>query len=127
MRPPETSLRWNNSTRFATVERRNWKTSKQRSLRSKKLRKSQTHCISSGAPFDTDELARIMKFMSVPARRWRQHFANFVQVATRGRVRGQRFFDGLPCPSLRWWWTPWTYRFDHGGWVFLSLRWFWRF
>jgi hypothetical protein len=33
-----------------------------------------------------------------------------------------------------WYWTPWTYRFDHGGWVFFdwrkpreTLRWFWRF
>lgn len=26
-----------------------------------------------------------------------------------------------------WWWTPWTYRFGHGGWVYLSARWFWKF
>lgn len=29
--------------------------------------------------------------------------------------------------NFRWWWTPWTYRFGHGGWVYLSIRWVWRF
>lgn len=34
-----------------------------------------------------------------------------------------------------WYWTPWTYRFDHGGWLFFdpvqeplaTARWLWRF
>lgn len=35
-----------------------------------------------------------------------------------------RFSDNY---SWRWFWTPVTYRFGHGGWVFLSLAWLWRF
>lgn len=27
----------------------------------------------------------------------------------------------------RWFWTPATYRFGHGGWIYLSLPWLWRF
>lgn len=30
-------------------------------------------------------------------------------------------------PNYRWFWTPVTYRFGHGGWVYLSLAWLWRF
>lgn len=30
-------------------------------------------------------------------------------------------------PDRRWFWTPLTYRFGHGGWVYLSLAWLWRF
>lgn len=30
-------------------------------------------------------------------------------------------------PDRRWLWTPLTKRFGHGGWVFLNLRWLWRF
>ena len=29
--------------------------------------------------------------------------------------------------SAGWYWTPWTYRFGHGGWVLLSLPWLCRF
>jgi hypothetical protein len=36
--------------------------------------------------------------------------------------------------TFGWLWTPWTYRFAHGGWIYLhpghpiaTLRWFWRF
>jgi hypothetical protein len=29
--------------------------------------------------------------------------------------------------NYRWFWTPLTYRFRHGGWVYLSLPWLWRF
>lgn len=29
--------------------------------------------------------------------------------------------------SLRWIWTPWTMRFAHGGWVYLSPKWIARF
>ena len=29
--------------------------------------------------------------------------------------------------TYRWFWTPLTSRFGHGGWVFLSLPWLWRF
>lgn len=29
--------------------------------------------------------------------------------------------------SRLWFWTPLTYRFGHGGWVYLSLSWLWRF
>lgn len=40
-------------------------------------------------------------------------------------IRFRRVMYGPP--DRRWVWTPWTYRFGHGGWMFLSLRWFWRF
>lgn len=30
-------------------------------------------------------------------------------------------------PNYRWFWTPITKRFGHGGWVYLSLPWLWRF
>jgi len=26
-----------------------------------------------------------------------------------------------------WLWTPITYRFGHGGWIYLNLAWLWRF
>lgn len=29
--------------------------------------------------------------------------------------------------NFRWWWSPWTKRFGHGGWVYLSFAWLWRF
>lgn len=29
--------------------------------------------------------------------------------------------------GARWVWTPVTKRFGHGGWVYLSLSWLWRF
>jgi hypothetical protein len=32
-----------------------------------------------------------------------------------------------PCRTRRWFCTPVTYRFGHGGWVYLSLAWLWRF
>ena len=40
-------------------------------------------------------------------------------------IRFQRPMYGRP--NYRWFWTPVTYRFGHGGWVFLSLAWLWRF
>lgn len=30
-------------------------------------------------------------------------------------------------PDYRWFWTPITERFDHGGWVYLSWPWLRRF
>lgn len=45
----------------------------------------------------------------------------FVGLLTFNRVRGH----ALKRPSLRWWWTPWTYYFGAGGWVYLSRRWLW--
>lgn len=30
-------------------------------------------------------------------------------------------------PDRRWLWTPVTSRFGHGGWVYLSVVWLWRF
>lgn len=48
--------------------------------------------------------------------------------ATRSRwpwVRFRRDTYGLA--QRRWFWTPITYRFGHGGWVYLSLPWLWRF
>lgn len=41
-------------------------------------------------------------------------------------IRFKRDADGM-VRDRRWFWTPLTYRFGHGGWVFLSLRWLWRF
>lgn len=35
--------------------------------------------------------------------------------------------DGYGRVNRRWFWTPITYRFGHGGWVFLSFRWLWCF
>lgn len=40
-------------------------------------------------------------------------------------IRRLRDVNGTANP--RWFWTPITYRFGHGGWIYLSLRWFWRF
>lgn len=50
-----------------------------------------------------------------------------VEFITFNRVRGQHHYDAAP--SLRWWWTPWTYHCKHSGWVCLSLSWmrrYWR-
>ena len=40
-------------------------------------------------------------------------------------MRRLRDIDGKP--SAWWFWTPVTYRFGHGGWVYLNLKWLWRF
>lgn len=40
-------------------------------------------------------------------------------------VRFQR--DGYGVIHYRWCWTPITYRFGHGGWIYLSLPWLWSF
>ena len=40
-------------------------------------------------------------------------------------VRRLRDINGKPEPW--WFWTPVTYRFGHGGWVYLNLAWLWRF
>jgi hypothetical protein len=29
--------------------------------------------------------------------------------------------------NYRWLWTPLTKRFGHGGWVYMSMAWLWRF
>jgi hypothetical protein len=58
--------------------------------------------------------------MNEDAIAWRERINRAVRWLTRDRVRGT-------CNDLRWWWTPWTDRFAHGGWIFLSARWFWRF
>lgn len=52
----------------------------------------------------------------------KQFIVNTIEFLSFNKIRGQR-----PAQSLRWWWTPWTYRFHHGGWVCLSLSWFRRF
>jgi hypothetical protein len=52
---------------------------------------------------------------------WKARVVSAVAVLTFNKVRRQRL--GEFSPSLRWWWTPWTYKFGAGGWVFLSLRW----
>lgn len=52
----------------------------------------------------------------------RDAIVDLVAFLTFNRVRGQR-----PCRSLRWWWTPWTKRFSHSGWVYLDYRWVCRF
>jgi membrane associated rhomboid family serine protease len=41
-------------------------------------------------------------------------------------LRWKRDADGV-VRDRRWLWTPITYRFQHGGWLFLSLPWLWRF
>lgn len=56
----------------------------------------------------------------------KRRIVHLVSVLTGNRVRGQQF-SGSGVPSLRWWWTPWTYRFGHGGWIFLNFRWSKRF
>lgn len=38
-----------------------------------------------------------------------------------------RFRQEMYRTDYRWLWTPVTYRFGHGGWVYLSSRWLWRF
>ena len=56
------------------------------------------------------------------------------QVFSRGDgVRGWRaarawwpWVRRLPNKHL-WLWTPITYRFGHGGWIYLNLAWLWRF
>jgi hypothetical protein len=40
--------------------------------------------------------------------------------------RVMRTVDGRWC-ERRWFWTPYTYSFGHGGWVCLRLRWLRRF
>lgn len=49
---------------------------------------------------------------------------SLVECLTLNRVRGQHKYGK---PSLRWWWTPWTYRFRHSGWIHLSFSWFRRY
>jgi hypothetical protein len=48
-----------------------------------------------------------------------------VKLLTFNKVRGQNLSNVEP--DLKWWWTPWTYRFAHNGWVMLDIRWLWRF
>jgi hypothetical protein len=57
----------------------------------------------------------------------RTQIVKLVEKLTFYKVRGQKYFWPQFQPSLRWWWTPWTYRFNHGGWIYLSIRWLWRF
>ena len=40
-------------------------------------------------------------------------------------VRFQR--DAYGATNRRWLWTPVTYRFGHGGWIYLHAGWLWRF
>lgn len=40
-------------------------------------------------------------------------------------VRRLRDIDGKA--QARWAWTPITYRFGHGGWIYLDVQWLWRF
>jgi hypothetical protein len=48
-------------------------------------------------------------------RMWLWRFVRF-QVDAYGQTR-----------TYRWLWTPVTSRFGHGGWIFLSVPWLWRF
>lgn len=57
--------------------------------------------------------------------RLRRLIAGTVEVATLHRVRA--LWPMYTAPSLRLWWTPWTYRFGHDGWVWLHPSWFKRF
>lgn len=43
-----------------------------------------------------------------------------VEKLSRNHIRGQHAFGKI---SLKWWWTPWTYHFQHGGWILLNLKW----
>lgn len=52
----------------------------------------------------------------------KQIIVNIIEFLSFNKIRGQR-----PAQSLAWWWTPWTYRFHHGGWICLSRQWFSRF
>ena len=40
-------------------------------------------------------------------------------------IRRKLDINGTAQPG--WFWTRWTYRFGHGGWIYLSLPWLWRF
>jgi hypothetical protein len=40
-------------------------------------------------------------------------------------IRRLRHINGISSP--RWYWTPITYRFGHGGWIYLRWSWLWRF
>lgn len=52
--------------------------------------------------------------------------AKIISALTLNRVRF--IYDGEGnVSSLRWVWTPWTYRFAHGGWIRTSAGWLWRF
>lgn len=51
--------------------------------------------------------------------------AHAIERASLRRLRTR--WDSAGSPDLRWWWTPWTYRFGHGGWFCLSLPWFRRY
>lgn len=52
----------------------------------------------------------------------KQIVVNLIEFLSFNKIRGQR-----PTQSLAWWWTPWTYRFHHGGWICLNRQWFSRF
>jgi hypothetical protein len=52
--------------------------------------------------------------------------ARIITALTFNQVRFQISSQGR-VSSLRWFWTPITARFAHGGWVYLSPRWLWRF
>lgn len=58
-----------------------------------------------------------------------------------GEIREAAALEGEDAPAIRrsrrrkgWYWTKYTYRFGHGGWVFFdwrkpgaTARWLWRF
>lgn len=50
---------------------------------------------------------------------------SIVEFLSAGRIRGQHFFAPAQ-PSLRWWYVGCS-RFQHSGWICLSLSWFRRF
>jgi hypothetical protein len=56
----------------------------------------------------------------------RHALAHTITTLSASRIRFLWYrYVGAPdrLASLRWVWTPWTYRFGHGGWVFLSFGW----
>ena len=55
----------------------------------------------------------------------KRYIVKLVETLSFYSIRGQHYYHKFS-PSLRWWWTPWTYRFGYGGWVFLSTKWFMR-
>lgn len=55
----------------------------------------------------------------------KKKIVQIISIISFNKIRGQRYFEANP--DLRWWWTPWTYRFKHNGWIFLNLKWLWRF
>lgn len=50
--------------------------------------------------------------------------ADTVASLTFNKVRIEK--KAHSAPDFLWVWTPWTYHFGSGGWVFLNASWLWR-